>query len=158
MPVPVTSTPASTRILLSVVFASTLACAGPPGVDEGSARLVGAYRLFDSRSSFEGINPSYKSASLVLRPDGTALQVCIYHDGTKYESSGMTWAYRGDGNVHLSPFKDCSWVHRGAFVLREGPLEKPEGGASLIVQWGNQPNILIHPDLNPFYQWQEAVK
>jgi len=130
-------------------------CARMPTAEEGRTRLVGRYQFFDRRVPTSDVNPSYRSASLVLRADGTAVQTCEYKDSTKYVSSGMTWEYRGDGNVHLSPLKDCSWVMGALMEPREGPLEAPRGGASLIVEWGPKPNILMDPDLNAFYQWQE---
>ena len=85
-------------------------------------------------------------------------QICEYKDGTKYESSGMTWTYRGDGNVHLSPLKDCSWVWGELMDRGEGSLETPQGGASLVVEWGRNPVILMHPDINAFYEWQGPAK
>src|SRR5215475_5307902 len=99
-----------------VTVVALLACSfvisacGAPTADEGRARLVGTYVLADRRVQTSEISPAYRSASLVLLPGGVARQICEFRDGAKYESSGMTWKYSDDGNVTLSPLKDCSWV------------------------------------------------
>jgi len=127
-------------------------CAGKPAAEEGRARLAGRYDLLDGRQPSSGVNPAFKSASLLLQADGSAAQTCEYRDGTRYESVGMKWIYRGDGNVHLSPLKDCSWVwDPWEGENREGPREPARHGASLVVEWRSQPNILMDPDLNVFY-------
>ena len=135
-----------------------LSACGPPGPEKGRARLVGVYVFADRRVPTTEINPAFRSAALTLMPDGTAHQTCEYTNGTKYESSGITWSYGGDGNVYLSPLKDCSWVWGELMDRREGLLEKPAGGASLIVEWGPKPVILMHPDINAFYEWQGPAK
>jgi hypothetical protein len=142
---------------LSFCALAPWAC-GPPGPENGRARLAGTYVFADRRVPTTDINPAFRSASLKLMPDGTAQQICEYKDGTKYESSGMTWTYRGDGNIHLSPLKDCSWVWGELMDRREGLLETPQGGASLVVEWSRKPVILMHPDLNAFYEWQGPAK
>jgi hypothetical protein len=131
----------------------TSAC-GAPGPEKGRARFVGMYVLADRRVPTTDVNPEFRLGSLVLMSDGNARQVCEFKNGARYESSRMTWAYDGDGNVSLSPLKDCSWVW-GAFLdHREGPLESPRSGASLIVEWNRHPVILMDPDVNAFYEWQ----
>ena len=129
-------------------------CGGAPGSEEGRVRLAGRYVLADRRVPTGDINPALRAGSLVLMPDGTARQVCEFNDGTKYESSGMTWTYRGDGNVQLSSLKDCSWVWGAFLESREGPLDPPRRGASLIMEWGRSPVILMDPDVNAYYEWQ----
>lgn len=159
MPVPVGRRARSTvNALAALAVLAVPGCSRPPTAEEGRAKLVGAYQFFDLRQPATDVNPAFKNASLLLRADGTAVQTCEYKDGTKYESSGMTWVYRGDGNVHLSPLKDCSWVYGDLLEPREGSVERPRGGASLIVEWGRKPNIVMHPDRNAFYEWQERPK
>ncbi len=142
------------------LLACTLAiwACGAPGAEKGRIRLVGRYVLADHRAPTTDVNPAFRSASLVLMPNGGASQICEYNDGTKYESSGMTWTYGGDGNVHLSPLKDCSWVWSTLLQPREGPLDRPRSGASLIVEWGRSPVILMDPDVNAFYEWQGPAR
>jgi hypothetical protein len=144
-------------IVLSTCSVTIWAC-GPPAPEKGRARLAGTYVFADRRVPTGYINPAFRSASLVLMPDGSAHQICEYKDGTKYESSGMTWTYRGDGNVYLSPLKDCSWVWDVSMDRREGPLETPRGGASLVVEWSRPPVILMDPDLNAYFEWQRPAK
>jgi hypothetical protein len=92
---------------------------------------------------------------LLLRADGSAVQTCEYRDGTRFESVDMKWTYRGDGNVHLSPLKDCSWVWPPwEGEDRELPREPARHGASLIVEWDSPLSILMDPDLNVFYARQ----
>ena len=134
---------------LAISFSSS-ACRRPPSADEGRGRLAGQYSYFDRRVPEGEINPNFKSASLELRADGTALQTCEFKDGKKYRSSGARWSYNGDGNVSIDPIKDCSWVYGD----RDGPLDLPKKGASLIVEWAGKPTIVMHPDLNAFYEHQ----
>jgi hypothetical protein len=107
------------------------------------------YSYVDRRVPTSEIGPNFKSASLDLRTDGTVLQACDFRDGKRYEGRA-TWSYDGDGNVFIKPLKDCSWVYDD----RDGPLEVPQKAASLIVEWGRKPVILMHPDVNAFYEHQ----
>lgn len=131
-------------------------CGSRPEPEEARTRLVGVYRLQDRRASGAGVNPELTSATLTLSDDGKMLQECKYKDGSVYRSSGAAWSYRGDGNVHLSSLKDCSWVYGEVVRSREGPLEAPKGGGSLIVEWSSKPVIVLHPDVNAYYQWENA--
>jgi len=138
---------------LSLVLGALAICVGSacrraPNFEEGQRRLAGSYTYFDRRGQNE-INSNFKSGSLELRADGTALQTCEFKDGKRYQSSGARWSYDGDGNVSIDPLKDCSWVNP---LNRDGPLEVPKTGASLIVEWGRRPVIVMHPDINAFYE------
>jgi len=135
-----------------------ISACGAPNAEEGRSRLVGTYVLADRRVPASEINPGYRSASLVLMPGGAARQICEFKNGVNYESSGMTWKYMGDGNVTLTPLKDCSWVWGPLLELREAPSEAPRMGASLIVEWSRNPVILMDPDVNAFYEWQGPPK
>ena len=68
----------------------------------------------------------------------------------------MTWSCDGEGNVRLSPLKDCSWVYGLLAHPREGPMDRPGRGASLIVEWGRRPVIVLDPDLDAYYEWQSS--
>lgn len=142
------------RVKPSIVFAALVICAALsacgriPGADEGRRRLAGSYGYFDRRVPATAINPNFRNASLELRPDGSASQTCEFKDGKRYQSEGAKWSYDGGGNVSVTPLKDCSWVYGD----RDEPLDVPKTGASLIVEWAGKPVIVMHPDLNAFYE------
>jgi len=135
--------------LAACVFAASSGCRPGPGQAEGTRRLTGEYVLRDERPAAPR-NPNYRTGTLRLNADGTGVQRCTFQDGT-FETP-LTWKYDGEGSVSLSPFKDCSWVW-STMGRREGALDKPAHGASLIVEWGSKPSIVIDPDLNPTYDW-----
>jgi hypothetical protein len=142
---------ASIVVATLTIVGSTLACSRTPNAEQGRARLAGRYVYADLRRGYGSvINPNFKSASLELRGDGTAAQTCEFKDGKRYQSRGAKWSYDGDGNVWITPLKDCSWVYGD----RDGPLDVPTTGASLIVEWGRKPVIVMDPDLNAFYEHQ----
>jgi hypothetical protein len=126
------------------------ACGAAPTAEEGTRRLIGEYVLRDDRPDSER-NPEWRTAKLVLKPDGLGLQTCTFRDGRSLELP-LRWKYDGRGNVSLDPLKDCSWVW-STLEKREGPMEKPTSGASLIVGWAARPSIILDPDLNPTYDW-----
>jgi hypothetical protein len=150
----VMSLPVGRRVKPSIVFAALVICAAlsacgrTPRAEEGRRRLAGDYAYFDRRVPASAINPNFRSASLELRTDGSASQTCEFKDGKRYQSSGAKWSYDGGGNVSITPLKDCSWVYGD----RDEPLEVPKTGASLIVEWAGKPVIVMHPDLNAFYE------
>jgi hypothetical protein len=150
----VMSLPVGRRVKPSIVFAALAICAAlsacgrTPRAEEGRRRLAGNYAYFDLRVQANAINPNFRSASLELRTDGSASQTCEFKDGKRYQSSGANWSYDGGGNVSITPLKDCSWVYDD----RDEPLEVPKTGASLIVEWAGKPVIVMHPDLNAFYE------
>jgi hypothetical protein len=131
-----------------VIWPVVSACGRTPQAEEGRRRLAGNYAYFDRRVPVTEINPNFRSAWLELRADGSASQACEFNDGKRYQSSGAKWSYDGGRNVWITPLKDCSWVYGD----RDDPLEMPKTGASLIVEWAGKPIIVMHPDLNAFYE------
>src|SRR3954470_12772301 len=142
---------------LSGLTATILAfssCGGAPNRAEGTRRLAGEYVLRDTRPESER-NPACTGGTLQLNSDGTGIQRCTFRSGPAYEAP-LTWKYDGTGNVYLSSFKDCSWVSP-TDADRERRREKATHGASLVVDWAAKPGIIIHPDLNPSYDWVQPV-
>jgi hypothetical protein len=150
------SLPVGRPVKPSIVFAALVICAAhsacgrTPTAEEGRRRLAGNYAYFDRRVPATEINPNFRTASLELRTDGSASQTCEFKDGKRYQFSGAKWSYDGGGNVSITPLKDCSWVYGN--MDRDEPLEVPKTGASLIVEWAGKPVIVMHPDLNAFYE------
>ncbi len=98
--------------------------------------LVGRYRLIDNHEAIEWNG----SSELSIRADGTFEQSCGAVAGPVKSVSGR-WE-RNEGNIWLTRFIDCA-----------GVFGRPvSSGASLIVEGGNPPIILVDPDLNVFYE------
>jgi hypothetical protein len=133
---------------------SRVACGAQPNAEERTNQLVGEHVLRDARPENEQ-NPEWRTAKLLLKPDGLGQQTSTFKDSRTIEVP-LKWKFDGRVTVSLGPLKDCSWAGT-TLEKRQGLLEKPTRDASRIVSWAARPSIIFDPDLNPTYDWIGSV-
>ena len=109
-------------------------------------QLVGEYRLVINpgqvvKGGLGELSSSLESESLLLHADGSFEQECRFRSGERFRAEKRSWRF--DGNVVFSMIKDCS-----GFLGRNGE----ETAASLVVEFGKPNLILLHPDVNVYYE------
>jgi hypothetical protein len=115
----------------------------------GSAeQLAGEYRLVINpgqviKGGLGEISSALESERLILYGDGTFEQECRFKNGEHFRSEKRSWRL-DERNADFSLLKNC------AGFLLNGNGE--ETGASLIVEFGKPNLILLHPDVNVYYE------
>jgi len=103
--------------------------------------VPGTYELYvGSNQTFA--RRDFSESSLSIKSDGTFDQSCLYRSPQPALHSSGTWTIV-DRNIHFDTFIDCAGVY---------PPDSTFKGASLIVEWSQKPQILLHPDANIFYR------
>lgn len=131
------------RAPLLLLLGFQLSCTRAPSVAEANRLLEGHWELaLGHDCSDYGI----RSDNLVLHSDGTLEQhfVSIYNQ--RYDTTNQHWSYSPENHVNFD-------IRRN-FFTKQPPTEVigvpiPE---NLIVEFGNPPVILVHPDSDCFYR------
>jgi hypothetical protein len=130
-------------VLFSLMLLSFSGCQKKLSQEEGRKKLVGEYNLIIGTNQ-KVSRTDFVSSKMVIYDNGTFVQTCVYRDGKSYTSNLNTWEYEEkSGKIYLSSFQDCA----GAL-----PSYVNNTGCHLIVEYTDQPIILLSPDLNIFYE------
>lgn len=126
----------------TVLLLVLAACQSRVEPDNPRQYFAGDYELVVT-SGYESSASWPEWERLVLRIDGTYSQSFALKTDEVLEFDDGTWSYK-DRRMHLDTWRDS------AGLWRSDPGEAL--GAHLIVELSEPPLILLHPDLNVFYE------